>query len=90
MELVEGFRHPLVKDVRGMGLMIGIGVKVDPHKIVDAARAHRLLALTAGDDTVRLLPPLVITMEEIELGVAALKQALDDVSSAPNLVPELK
>ena len=90
MELVEGFRHPLVKDVRGMGLMIGIGVKVDPHKIVDAARAHRLLTLTAGDDTVRLLPPLVITMEEIELGVAALKQALDDVSSAPNLVPELK
>lgn len=60
------------KDVRGMGLMVGIGVGVDPHEVVDAARAHRLLVLTAGDDTVRLLPPLVITMKDIDEGVAAL------------------
>ncbi|SLM17910.1 Acetylornithine aminotransferase [uncultured spirochete] len=82
MSLVEGLRHPLVKDVRGMGLMVGIGVVVDPHEVVDAARAHNLLVLTAGDDTVRLLPPLVITMEDIDAGAAALKLALDDVEKA--------
>lgn len=82
MSLVESFGHPLVKDVRGMGLMVGIGVRVDPHEVVDAARAHKLLVLTAGDDTVRLLPPLVITMADIDEGVAALKLALDDVEKA--------
>jgi hypothetical protein len=35
-----------------LGLMVGIGVVVDPHEVVDAARAHNLLVLTAGDDTV--------------------------------------
>lgn len=82
MSKVEGLKHPLVKDVRGLGLMIGIGVLGDPHRVLDAARAHHLLVLTAGDDTVRLLPPLVITMADIDEGLAALKLALDDVWAA--------
>jgi len=82
MSQITELRHPIVKDVRGMGLMVGIGVKVDPHEVLDAARAHKLLVLTAGDDTVRLLPPLVITMADIDEGVAALKLALDDVERA--------
>ncbi|GAB6277482.1 MAG: acetylornithine transaminase [Rectinema sp.] len=82
MSLIENFKHPLIKDVRGMSLMIGIGVVVDPHEVVDAARAHNLLVLTAGDDTVRLLPPLVITMKDIDEGAAALKLALDDALAA--------
>ncbi len=84
MALVEGFAHPIVKDVRGMGLMIGIGIidGIDPHEVMDAARARGLLVLTAGEDTVRLLPPLVITMNDIDEGVAILKLALDDVQKA--------
>ena len=65
--------------LRGMGLMIGVGVKVDPHEVVSAAQAHHLLVLTAGEDTVRLLPPLILTDKDIEEGAAALKLALDDV-----------
>jgi len=79
MSLVESFRHPIVKDVRGMGLMIGIGVKVDPHEVVRAAQAHHVLALTAGEDTVRLLPPLVITRKDIDEGIGLLKRALDEM-----------
>ena len=77
--LIESLNHPIVKDVRGMGLMIGVGVKVDPHEVVSAAQAHHLLVLTAGEDTVRLLPPLILTDKDIEEGAAALKLALDDV-----------
>ncbi len=77
--LIESFHHPIVKDVRGMGLMIGVGVKVDPHEVVSAAQAHHLLVLTAGEDTVRLLPPLILTDKDIEEGAGALKLALDDV-----------
>jgi acetylornithine/N-succinyldiaminopimelate aminotransferase len=84
--LIESFHHPIVKDVRGMGLMIGVGVKVDPHEVVSAAQSHGLLLLTAGDDTVRLLPPLVVTDKDIEEGAAALELALSDVYTATNLV----
>ncbi len=77
--LIESFHHPIVKDVRGMGLMIGVGVKVDPHEVVSAAQTHHLLVLTAGEDTVRLLPPLILTDKDIEEGAGALKLALDDV-----------
>ena len=79
---VRSWKHPLVKEVRGMGLMIGIGVSVPPGDVVAASRARGLLALTAGDDTVRLLPPLVITDAEMDKGLAILHAALDDLAKA--------
>jgi acetylornithine/N-succinyldiaminopimelate aminotransferase len=74
---VASWKHPLVKDLRGMGLMIGIGVTVPPGDVVSACRDRGLLILTAGDDTLRLLPPLVISDEEIDRGLAVLKATLD-------------
>lgn len=74
---VRSWKNPLVKEVRGMGLMIGIGVSVPPGDVVAACRANRLLVLTAGDDTVRLLPPLVISDAEIDRGLGILKATLD-------------
>ncbi|MFA6365825.1 MAG: aminotransferase class III-fold pyridoxal phosphate-dependent enzyme, partial [Candidatus Hydrogenedentales bacterium] len=70
----------LVKEVRGMGLMIGIGVSVPPGDVVAACRANKLLVLTAGDDTVRLLPPLVISDAEIERGLEILKATLEEMA----------
>lgn len=81
-QTVRSWKHPLVAEVRGMGLMIGIGVTVPPGDVVAACRARNLLALTAGDDTVRLLPPLVITDAEIDRGLAIMKAALDDMLKA--------
>lgn len=81
MAEVRSWKHPLVKEVRGMGLMIGIGVSVPPGDVVTACRARQLLVLTAGEDTVRLLPPLVIADEELDRGLAALRAALDDVAA---------
>jgi len=79
---VRSWKNPLVKEVRGMGLMIGIGVSIPPGDVVVACRAKNLLVLTAGEDTVRLLPPLVITDAEIDLGLARMKAALDDLAKA--------
>ena len=78
---VESWKCPLVKDVRGLGLMRGIGVTIPPGDVVAAARARQLLVLTAGDDTVRLLPPLVITDEELDAGLAALKATLAELAT---------
>ncbi len=79
---VESWKSPIVKETRGMGLMRGIGVTVPPGDIVAASRARGLLTLTAGSDTVRLLPPLVITDAEIDEGLAIMKEAFADVARA--------
>ncbi|HCO49682.1 MAG TPA: aspartate aminotransferase family protein, partial [Spirochaetaceae bacterium] len=77
---VRAWENPLVKEVRGMGLMIGFGLTLPPGDVVTACRAKKLLVLTAGDDTLRLLPPLVITDAEIDRGLAILKSVLDEMA----------
>lgn len=75
---VESWKAPCVTGTRGMGLMIGIGVQGEKSHRELAAQciAKGLLALTAGKDTIRLLPPLTISYEEIDKGLAILKQVL--------------
>lgn len=76
---VSSWKHPLVKEVRGMGLMLGIGLSVPPGDLVTACRTRHLLTLTAGEDTLRLLPPLVISDAEIDQGLGILCEALDSL-----------
>jgi acetylornithine/N-succinyldiaminopimelate aminotransferase len=76
---LRSWKNPLVKEVRGMGLMIGFGLTLPPGDVVTACRAKHLLVLTAGDDTLRLLPPLVITDAEIDRGLAIMKSVLDEM-----------
>ena len=70
------FASPLVKEVRGKGLMIGVQVTEDPHKLANAAIDAGLIVLTAGKDVIRLLPPLTITESEIDTGLKILKKIL--------------
>jgi acetylornithine/N-succinyldiaminopimelate aminotransferase len=79
---VRGWRHPLVREARGQGLMIGIAVTAAPDRIKELCIERGLLVLTAGADVVRLLPPLVISEAEIDRGLALLKDALDAATKA--------
>jgi len=65
-----------VVSVRHMGLMIGVQVKNSPKEILKKAFDAGLLVLTAGTDVVRLLPPLNISMSEIDEGLAILLDVL--------------
>jgi acetylornithine/N-succinyldiaminopimelate aminotransferase len=68
--------HPDVFDhVRGSGLMLGLKCKVTNTEVVKAGYAAHLLTVPAGDNVIRLLPPLTITDEEITEAVARLDQA---------------
>ncbi len=59
-------RHPsVIADVRGQGLMMGLRTVVPNTEFVTAARAQKLLLIGAGDNVVRLLPPLIIGDAEI-------------------------
>jgi acetylornithine/N-succinyldiaminopimelate aminotransferase len=55
-----------VRSVRGRGLLLGIEIDGAAADVVDAARAHGLLVLTAGENVVRLAPPLTVSAEEVE------------------------
>ena len=59
----------IVKEVRGLGLMIGIEVTCPPTEIQKKALEKGLLVLTAGKNVVRLLPPLTITETELKEGL---------------------
>ena len=74
---IEAMDLPCFGKTRGMGLMIGIEVKEGYDKSAIAAKLidHGLLVLTAGPG-MRLLPPLVITKDEMDKGLAILKEAL--------------
>ena len=74
---IAALHSPYVSGIRGMGLMIGAGVQGMTHKELCAKlRDAGLLTLTAGKDTLRLLPPLVITREEIDRGLAIMAQVM--------------
>ncbi|KAK4796576.1 hypothetical protein SAY86_028902 [Trapa natans] len=70
-------RNPHVKEVRGMGLIIGIELDVSASPLVDACRESGLLVLTAGKgNVVRLVPPLIVTEQELELAAKILADCL--------------
>ncbi len=62
----------VIEEVRGEGLMIGLKLKVPPANFAEAALGQNLLVIPAGDNVVRLLPPLVVTEEELAEGVRRL------------------
>jgi acetylornithine/N-succinyldiaminopimelate aminotransferase len=63
----------VIAEVRGVGLMLGLRCTVHNTELVDRLRRHRLLAVTAGDNVVRLAPPLIIGPEEVALAAAAIE-----------------
>lgn len=69
----------LIGEVRGRGLMLGVQLTQDPSPIVKAARERGLLVITCGTNTLRFVPPLVISNDEIRLGLRILSDAIKSV-----------
>ena len=72
--------RPIVKEVRGQGLIWGLDLNRDAAAVVPAALARRVVVNRTAETVVRLLPPLVITEAEAEAALDRLAGALDDVS----------
>ena len=70
--------HASVRAVRGVGYMWGVDVTEPAGAVIDRARAQGLLIISAGDHTLRILPPLVATRAELGRAVAMLDRALRD------------
>jgi acetylornithine/LysW-gamma-L-lysine aminotransferase len=74
-------KHKIVKEVRGLGLMLGMELRYDVLSVILKAAAKGVLVLDAGRTVVRLLPPLVITKEQIDRAVNVLDEVLGEEES---------
>jgi 4-aminobutyrate aminotransferase len=96
IQLMTGLRHlqeeyPLISDVRGKGLMIGSEIrnaKREPDKaaaknLVHACLDRGLMLLTCGpwDNTIRFMPPLVVSAEEIDSALDMFKKSLESITN---------
>ena len=76
--LVE--KYDTVKAQRGMGLIQGIELTVNPKDVIAKCLDNGLILFSAGTNVIRFVPPLVITREDVDQMMSRLKKALDEVS----------
>ena len=62
-------KYGVIKEVRGLGLMLAIELRKDVYEIIQKAAAKGLLILSAGRNVLRFLPPLIITKEQIDTSI---------------------
>jgi acetylornithine/N-succinyldiaminopimelate aminotransferase len=79
--LMEGLRsiagrRPVIREVRGRGLLIGIELDQPAGPVVDACRAAGVLILTAGERVLRLTPPLIVDERDCDRALAVIDEAL--------------
>jgi len=75
-------RYPsLIAEVRGEGLLVGLRAAIPAGELVDALRAEKMLTVAAGDNVVRLLPPLIVSEPEMAEGIARLDRACAALAS---------
>ncbi len=74
-------RSPLIREVRGKGLLVGIELKRRVQPYLEALSEHGVLALQAGSNVIRLLPPLVISEEQLERVLDAVEEVLFEEGS---------
>jgi acetylornithine/N-succinyldiaminopimelate aminotransferase len=72
----------VIAEVRGEGLLVGLRALVPAAELVEALRAEKMIAVSAGDNVVRLLPPLIVSEQEIVEGIARLDRACARLAGA--------
>jgi acetylornithine/N-succinyldiaminopimelate aminotransferase len=80
-ERLEELNSPHILQIRGRGLMIGADLDVPASEIVSAGYGKGLLLANAGPETLRVVPPLIITQAEIDLFIERLKAIFEELGS---------
>jgi acetylornithine/LysW-gamma-L-lysine aminotransferase len=76
MDCIRNLDSQIIREVRGLGLMIGIDLRKPARLYLDQLRDRGVLALQAGTTVLRLLPPLTISRDQLAAVSAALKSVL--------------
>ncbi len=75
-------RHPVIEDVRGLGLLLGMQLKIDGRSIVTQCMENGFLINCIQEKILRFIPPLIISTEEIDQLVKCLDQILTQTESS--------
>ncbi|MBY7007568.1 aspartate aminotransferase family protein [Clostridium botulinum] len=78
-DILKKSNNPHILSVRGSGLMLGIQVDIPPSLIQNEALKKGLIVLTAGKDVIRLLPPLIISKNQLHEGLCTLLNVLNSI-----------
>lgn len=80
-ERLQAIPSPFIREVRGLGLLVGVELKIRAMEVVRGLMECGVLALTAGSTVLRLTPPLVITKEEIDQVIDAIAGVLAEMEA---------
>jgi acetylornithine/N-succinyldiaminopimelate aminotransferase len=83
LHMVVDRNGEVLEGVRGQGLMLGLKCRVVNSTLVDALRERGLLAVGAGDNVVRILPPLIINEEDVREAIGILNDACGSLAAQP-------
>ena len=72
LNIIQKQNQKVIKEVRGTGLLLGLQLKVNQAKFIEKLMKEKLLTIRAAENVVRLLPPLNVTKQEINLGLKIL------------------
>jgi len=80
-EKLEGMklRHPIIKEVRGVGLMIGVELSIECSEIVRELLNKGVIANCTRNNVVRLLPPLIISESEVDFFIEKFDEVLNEI-----------
>jgi acetylornithine/N-succinyldiaminopimelate aminotransferase len=83
-ECLSEINSPLIKEIRGKGLMAGIELTIEAAKLVSAGYDHGLILVNAGPNVLRFVPPLIITKKHVDELIGHLTQMLADAEVTAN------
>jgi N-acetyl-ornithine/N-acetyl-lysine deacetylase len=89
VQRLRAIQSPLIREVRGSGLLIGIELKEKVQPYLEQLIERGILALPAGPRVLRLLPPLVITHEQLSYAIDVIAEILGDTRISANVATEL-
>ena len=70
----------IIKEVRGIGLLIGLQLYVDQSKFIKKLEDNKFLTMKAGENVVRILPPLNVKKQELDLAIKIIKKVCDQLN----------
>jgi len=83
LAMVADKHRDVIEEVRGEGLLLGLKCKMPNNLLIDAMRERGLLAIGAGDNVVRILPPLIINEDHVREAIGILNDACLSLTHRP-------
>ena len=70
----------IIKEIRGLGLLIGIQLRKDQTKFIKKLEQNKLLTIRAAENVIRILPPLNVKKSEIDLSIKIIKKFVKNIN----------